>query len=71
MYLGLIPWYAQIGSSLLSLFLEYVLGGGVGGSPRYGLASRQLNSLCLIDGERVPRSGLAGGIIIYGSKRDD
>ena len=43
----------------------------MGGSPRYGLASRQLNSLCLIDGERVPRSGLAGGIIIYGNIRDD
>ena len=31
-----------------------------GGSPPDGLASRQLNSLCLIDGERVPRGGLAG-----------
>ena len=61
MYLVLIPWYVQIGSSLLPLFLAYGLGGGVGGSPLDGLARGQLNCLCLIDSERVPRSGEAGG----------
>ena len=33
------------------------MGGWVGGPPLDGLSSGQLNGLCLIDSERVPRSG--------------
>ena len=61
MYLALIPWYVQNWEQIVTHFLAYALGGWVGVLPLDGLARRQLNRLCLIDSERVPRSGREGG----------
>ena len=74
---GIDPVVRANWEQIVTPFLAYVLGGWVGGLPLDGLARRQLNRLCLIDSERVPRSGREGGglslprlVEVY-SKRDD